>query len=113
MDSNIKKDLENELQLIKPIIEGFRSFPNDTNEITPIIKYLKNFSTINYNIEDNTHVIKKSNTLIKLPANPKLRNSLKSDIHLDTNNNLTINNNTNLTNLNLYFLYNTEKNNPL
>ena len=113
MDSNIKKDLENELQLIKPIIEGFRSFPNDTNEITPIIKYLKNFSTINYNIEDNTHVIKKSNTLIKLPANPKLRNSLKSDIHSDTNNNLTINNNTNLTNLNLYFLYNTEKKQPI
>ena len=39
MDCNIKKDLENELQLIKSIIEGFRSFPNDTNEITPIIKY--------------------------------------------------------------------------
>ena len=28
---------------------------------------------------------------------------------MDTNNNLTINKNTNLTSLNLYFLYNTEK----
>ena len=40
MDSNLRKTLQNNLQIIKPVIENIKSFPSDTNEMTPIFKYI-------------------------------------------------------------------------
>ena len=109
MDSNLRKTLENNLQIIKPMIDEIKSFPNDTNEMTPIIKYLKNIPTIHYTFnEDKMPKIKGRNAPIDTIAQPSLRNTMKN-LYYD-NERLTINNNTNLTNLNLYFLYNNETN---
>ena len=109
MDSNLRKTLENNLQIIKPMIDEIKSFPNDTNEMTPIIKYLKNIPPIHYTFnEDKIPKIKGRNAPIDTIAQPSLRNTMKN-LYYD-NERLTINNNTNLTNLNLYFLYNNETN---
>ena len=110
MDSNLRKTLENNLQIIKPMIDEIKSFPNDTNEMTPIIKYLKNIPPIHYTFkEDKIPQIKGRNAPIDTIAQPSLRNTMKN-LYYDKER-LTINNNTNLTNLNLYFLYNNETNN--
>ena len=107
MDSNLRKTLENNLQIIKPMIDEIKSFPNDTNEMTPIIKYLKNIPPIHYTFnEDKMPKIKGRNAPIDTIAQPSLRNTMKN-LYYDKER-LTINNNTNLTNLNLYFLYNYE-----
>ena len=109
MDSNLRKTLENNLQIIKPMIDEIKSFPNDTNEMTPIIKYLKNIPSIHYTFkEDKIPQIKGRNAPIDTILQPSLRNTMKN-LYYD-NERLTINNNTNLTNLNLYFLYNNETN---
>lgn len=109
MDSNLRKTLENNLQIIKPMIDEIKSFPNDTNEMTPIIKYLKNIPPIHYTFnEDKMPKIKGRNEPIDTIAQPLLRNTMKN-LYYDKER-LTINNNTNLTNLNLYFLYNNETN---
>ena len=109
MDSNLRKTLENNLQIIKPMIDEIKSFPNDTNEMTPIIKYLKNIPPIHYTFnEDKMPKIKGRNAPIDTIAQPLLRNTMKN-LYYDKER-LTINNNTNLTNLNLYFLYNNETN---
>ena len=109
MDSNLRKTLENNLQIIKPMIDEIKSFPNDTNEMTPIIKYLKNIPPIHYTFnEDKIPKIKGRNAPIDTIAQPSLRNTMKN-LYYDKER-LTINNNTNLTNLNLYFLYNNETN---
>ena len=61
MDSNLRKTLQNNLQFIKPVIENIKSFPSDTNEMTPIFKYIKNLPPIQYSlIDDNLQVIKDS-----------------------------------------------------
>ena len=112
MDSNLRKTLENNLQIIKPMIDEIKSFPNDTNEMTPIIKYLKNIPPIHYTFnEDKIPKIKGRNAPIDTIAQPSLRNTMKN-FYYDKER-LTINNNTNLTNLNLYFLYNNETNKNL
>ena len=109
MDSNLRKTLENNLQIIKPMIDEIKSFPNDTNEMTPIIKYLKNIPPIHYTFnEDKIPKIKGRNAPIDTIVQPSLRNTMKN-LYYDKER-LTINNNTNLTNLNLYFLYNNETN---
>ena len=109
MDSNLRKTLENNLQIIKPMIDEIKSFPNDTNEMTPIIKYLKNIPPIHYTFnEDKIPKIKGRNAPIDTISQPSLRNTMKN-VYYDKER-LTINNNTNLTNLNLYFLYNNETN---
>ena len=109
MDSNLRKTLENNLQIIKPMLDEIKSFPNDTNEMTPIIKYLKNIPSIHYTFnEDKIPKIKGRNAPIDTIAQPSLRNTMKN-LYYDKER-LTINNNTNLTNLNLYFLYNNETN---
>lgn len=109
MDSNLRKTLENNLQIIKPMIDEIKSFPNDTNEMTPIIKYLKNIPPIHYTFnEDKIPKIKGRNAPIDTIAQPSLRNTMKNLYYEKER--LTINNNTNLTNLNLYFLYNNETN---
>ena len=109
MDSNLRKTLENNLQIIKPMIDEIKSFPNDTNEMTPIIKYLKNIPPIHYTFnEDKMPKIKGRNAPIDTIAQPSLRNTMKNLFY--DKERLTINNNTNLTNLNLYFLYNNETN---
>ena len=108
MDSNIRKTLQNNLQIIKPVIDNIKSFPSDTNEMTPIFKYIKNLPPIQYSlIDDNLQVLKDSKQILEIPEEPKLRNTINHE-YIDKNF-LTINNNTNLTNLNLYFLYNTDK----
>ena len=108
MDSNLRKTLENNLQIIKPMIDEIKSFPNDTNEMTPIIKYLKNLPPIHYTINDSTKDIKVRNAPLDTIEHSSLRTSI-DNLYYDKNR-LTINNNTNLTNLNLYFLYNNEDN---
>ena len=109
MDSNLRKALENNLQIIKPMIDQIKSFPNDTNEMTPIIKYLKNLPPIHYTInEDKISEIKDRNVPLDKREESSIRNTM-NNLHYDRER-LTINNNTNLTNLNLYFLYNNENN---
>ena len=109
MDSNIRKTLENNLQIIKPMIDEIKSFPNDTNEMTPIIKYLKNLPPIHYELNnDKVPEIKSRNSPIDTIAKPSLINTM-NNLYYERER-LTINNNTNLTNLNLYFLYNNENN---
>ena len=109
MDSNLRKTLENNLQIIKPMIDEIKSFPNDTNEMTPIIKYLKNLPPIHYELtNDKIPEFKGRNQPIDTIAKPSLRNTTKDRYYEKER--LTINNNTNLTNLNLYFLYNNENN---
>ena len=68
--------------------------------MTPIFKYIKNLPPIQYSlIDDNLQVIKDSKQILEIPEEPKLRNTINHK-YID-NNFLTINNNTNMTNLNL------------
>jgi hypothetical protein len=113
MDSNIRKSLENNFQMIdiKPVIDELKSTPNDTTKITPLIKYIKNLKPIHYSLaNEDFQVLKEINPILEIPEEPKIKNTV-FDRYFG-NNRLTINNNTNLTNLNLYFLYNTESNEP-
>ena len=114
MYSNLRKTLENNLQIIKPVIDEIneiKSFPNDTTKMTPLIKYIKNLPPIHYSlVDDNLHVLKEVSPMLEIPEEPKLRNTINDSYF--GNSRLTINNNTSLTNLNLYFLYNTEKKEP-
>ena len=108
MDSNLRKTIENNLQIIKPMLDEIKSFPNDTNEMTPIIKYLKNLPPIHYTInDDNISENTSRNSPLDKNEESLLRNTM-NNVHYDRPR-LTINNNTNLTNLNLYFLYNNEE----
>ena len=108
MDSYLRKTLENNLQIIKPVIDEIKSFPSDTTNMTQFIKYIKNFPSIKYSLSnDNLQLKKETNQMLEIPEEPKFRNTINHRYF--ENERLTINNNTNLTNLNLYFLYNTEK----
>jgi hypothetical protein len=113
MDSNIRKSLENNFQMIdiKPVIDELKSTPNDTTKITPLIKYIKNLKPIHYSLaNEDFQVLKEINPILEIPEEPRIKNTVVERYFC--NNRLTINNNTNLTNLNLYFLYNTESNEP-
>ena len=113
MDSNIRKSLENNFQMIdiKPVIDELKSTPNDTTKITPLIKYIKNLKPIHYSLaNEDFQVLKEINPILEIPEEPRIKNTVVERYF--GNNRLTINNNTNLTNLNLYFLYNTESNEP-
>ena len=90
----------------EPLDKEIKNFPSDRINITPILNYIKVISPKNLNQEKE-----------KLPSNryfssKKIQKDLENTstikkAYIDINK-LTINHNTNLTNLNLYFLYNTE-----
>ena len=114
MDNNTRKSVENNFKMldIKPMIDEIKSFPNDTTKITPLIKYIKNLKPIHYSlVNDDFQVLKEINPILEIPEEPKIKNTV-IDRYFG-NNRLTINNNTTLTNLNLYFLYNTERKEPI
>ena len=102
------KEYKNQIKPIKPLINNkinMKEYPNDSINLTPIIKYIRNLSpnpirNIINEPKENYVPIRMNRNLIK---NPELNQT-----HFDINR-LTINNNTNISNLNLYFLYNSEK----
>ena len=114
MDSIPGKTIKNNLQMIdiKPMIAKIKNYPNDTTEMSKIIKYLTNLPTIHYTINENSEYLKKTKSIYELTEEPKIRNTISGKNELEPNR-LTINNNTNLTNFNLYVLYNTDNNESL
>ena len=103
--------LENKIKSIKPLKNdvnnknNLKEYPNDSINLNSIIKYIRIFSPHpirNFITEpgENYSPIKKKKNFIK--------NSKLNQTHFDINR-LTINNNTNISNLNLYFLYNSVK----
>ena len=56
MDSIPGKTIKNNLQMIdiKPMIAKIKNYPNDTTEMSKIIKYLTNLPTIHYTINENS-----------------------------------------------------------
>ena len=109
MDKQIRKTIAKNLHLIKPMIDNIKSYPNDTSEITPFIKYIKNLPDIYDSIDNsNLEVLRQDFSTSKIFEKSKLGTPIKKR-YIRKNNNLTINNNTNLTNINFYFYGNTEK----
>ena len=109
MDNQIRKTIAKNLQLIKPMIDNIKSYPNDTSTITPFIKYIKNLPDIYDSIDNsNLEVLRQDFSTRKIFEKSKLGTPIKKR-YIRKNNNLTINNNTNLTNINFYFYGNTEK----
>ena len=94
------------INTIYPIKKKVKDFPDDNINITPILDYIRDTSPDGYNATKNNYNSNNyfsPNKLKKDPENTFKINQAYFDI-----NNLTINHNTNLTNLNLYFLYNSE-----
>ena len=109
MDNQIRKTIAKNLQLIKPMIDNIKSYPNDTSTITPFIKYIKNLPDIYDSIDNsNLEVLRQDFSTRKIFEKSKLGTPIKKRYIRNTKN-LTINNNTNLTNINFYFYGNTEK----
>ena len=109
MDNQIRKTIAKNLQLIKPMIDNIKSYPNDTSEITPFIKYIKNLPDIYDSIDHSSlEVLRQDFSSSKIFEKSKLGTPVKKR-GIRKKNNLTINNNTNLTNINFYFYGNTEK----
>ena len=109
MDKQIRKTIAKNLQLIKPMIDNIKSYPNDTSAITPFIKYIKNLPDIYDSIDHSSlEVLRQDFSTRKIFEKSKLGTPTKKR-YLSKKNNLTINNNTNLTNINFYFYGNTEK----
>ena len=106
MDSSRQKNIKNNIHIIKPIINEINYNPNNQSDLRPIIKYIKDLTPIHYT--PNKINPKENKIENKIQEGSKFRNTINKTIFdIDK---LTINNNTNLTNLNLYFLYNTEDN---
>ena len=80
--------------------------PDDNINITPILNYIRDISPENYNTTKDNLLSNKSFSPNKIKK--ALDNSSKVSKTVYDINNLTINHNTNLTNLNLYFLYNSD-----
>ena len=101
----LKNNLQNNIKMVNPVLTEIGDIPNDTINITPILNYIKELSPSHIQSEkDSSNVYYSPRKINKLYDNSSLINQTYFDI-----NKLTINNNTNLTNLNLYFLYNSEK----
>ena len=84
-------------------INNLTEYPNDSIGFGPLIKYIKNISSNHKNnlmtpISTYSSIDKQKNASLKRP--------------LDVNR-LTINNNTNISNLNLFFVYKTEEKKPV
>ena len=80
--------------------------PDDNINITPILNYIRDISPENYTTTKDNLLSNKSFLPNKIKK--ALDNTSKVSKTVYDINNLTINHNTNLTNLNLYFLYNSE-----
>ena len=106
---NVRKSPKNNYNNIKQAKDKKKSSKIYSKKINPIIKYIQTLPSIHYTIDKNVELLtdRASPSPIQISEEPKLRNTLK---YFNKNSGLTINNNTNLTNLNLYFVYNTEAN---
>ncbi len=101
----LKNNLQNNFKMVNPVLTEIGDTPNDTINITPILNYIKELSPSHIKSEkDSSNIYYSPRKINKIYDNSSLINQTYFDI-----NKLTINNNTNLTNLNLYFLYNSEK----
>ena len=94
------------INTIYPIKTNIKDSPDDNINITPILNYIKDMSPEGCNTAKNKHRSNKHFSPIKIKN--VLDNASKVNKTYFDINNLTINHNTNLTNLNLYFLYNSE-----
>ena len=104
---NVRKSPKNNYKKInkekvKKISSKF--YPQNIN---PIITYIENLPLFPYKFDKKLELLTYKNSPIQTKEEPKLRNTLK---YFNKKHGLTINNNTNLTNLNLFFVYNTEAN---
>ena len=102
----LKTNRLNNLNIINPIINEIKNTPNDTINLTPFLKYINNLSPNRLN-----SVKKSKSQYSNLYFTPYLLSNNSSSINrafIDINR-LTINHNTNLTNLNLFFLCNNNK----
>jgi hypothetical protein len=97
----------NSINIIPKIRTEIKDAPNDNINIRPIINnYIRGISPSDINLKE-----RESSNIYYSPDQIKYfpKNDSKIKKTYVGINNLTINHNTNLTNLNLYFLYNTEK----
>ena len=105
----LKNNLPNNIKMVKPVLTEIGDTPNDTINITPILNYIKELSPSHIkSAKGSSNVYYSPRKINRIYDNSALINQTYFDI-----NKLTINHNTNLTNLNLYFLYNSEKSDPI
>ncbi len=93
----------NNIHRINPIKSKIKDFPDDNINITPFLNYVNDFSPKKANKDSPSNKYYSSKKYKNITNSSSKVNQAYFDI-----NNLTINHNTNLTNLNLYFLYNSE-----
>ena len=104
---NARKSPKNNYKNVKQAKDKKKSSKVYSKNINPIIRYIETLPSLHYTFDKNIDPPTERRSPIQIPEEPKLRNTLK---YFNKNQGLTINNNTNLTNLNLYFVYNTEVN---
>ena len=88
-----------------------KEYPNDSLILTPIIKYIRNLSPNTLETNITTPYLNHDYNSLNLNNEELYNNISERNPKIDINR-LTITNNTNISNLNLYFLYNSEKTNP-
>ncbi len=105
MSVNSKNVIQEDIKKIRQtVLTDGQTSPNNTINITPFLNYIKDLSPSKLPLTKNRNLSNISPRRL-----PELYDSSTSinQTYFDIRN-LTINNNTNLTNLNLYFLYNSE-----
>ena len=108
MTKKIDLNFENNLHIIKSTTTKIKSYPSDSYKLPPIIKYIRNISPTNYRPKKESNNSKEDSNTINIEQDQEqILRKTYNRAHFDINR-LTINNNTNLTNLNLYFLYGSE-----
>ena len=108
MTKKIDLNFENNLHIIKPTTTKIKSYPSDSYKLPPIIKYIRNISPTNFRPKKESNNSKEDSNTINIEQDQEqILRKTYNRAHFDINR-LTINNNTNLTNLNLYFLYGSE-----
>ena len=108
MTKKIDLNFENNLHIIKSTTTKIKSYPSDSYKLPPIIKYIRNISPTNYRPKKESNNSKEDSNTINIEQDQEqILRKTYNRTHFDINR-LTINNNTNLTNLNLYFLYGSE-----
>ena len=108
MSKKIDLNFENNLHIIKPTTTKIKSYPSDSYKLPPIIKYIRNISPTNFRPKKESNNSKEDSNTINIEQDQEqILRKTYNRAHFDINR-LTINNNTNLTNLNLYFLYGSE-----
>ena len=108
MTKKIDLNFENNLHIIKSTTTKIKSYPSDSYKLPPIIKYIRNISPTNFRPKKESNNSKEDSNTINIEQDQEqILRKTYNRAHFDINR-LTINNNTNLTNLNLYFLYGSE-----